>query len=183
MIIDYITNSVFKSRTYIVSEKNSNNVWVVDCGDVEPLLKNISGRNVLGLFLTHTHFDHIYGLSEFMKQYPTVPIYTNEYGKCALADDRLNMSRYHGQPIVIKGNNVVIVHEGDKIGPFSIIETPGHNPSCICIQNKDCLFTGDSYIPNITTVLNLPHCNKEQGHKSENRILEISSNKTIYPGH
>ena len=183
MKIDCITNSVFNSRTYIISESDSNNVWLVDCGDVELLLEKIAGRQILGLFLTHTHFDHIYGLPEFMKLKPSVPIYTNEYGKMALADDKLNLSRYHERPISIVSDNVVVVREGDNVGPFSIIETPGHSPSSICILTDDFLFTGDSYIPGVRTVVNLPKCDKTQALLSWNRIEKIKNTRKIYPGH
>lgn len=43
--IDYITNSIFNSRTYILSD-GSDKVWLVDCGDVEPLLSIVGSRNV-----------------------------------------------------------------------------------------------------------------------------------------
>ena len=36
--VDHITNSIFNSRTNILSEDGSEKVWLVDCGDVEPLL-------------------------------------------------------------------------------------------------------------------------------------------------
>lgn len=32
--VDYITNSKFNSRTYILSDEGSGKVWLVDCGDV-----------------------------------------------------------------------------------------------------------------------------------------------------
>ena len=37
--VSHIVNSVFTSRTYILSKEGENACWIVDCGDVEPLLE------------------------------------------------------------------------------------------------------------------------------------------------
>lgn len=37
--VDYFTNRVFNSRTYILSKEGSDEVWLVDCGDIDRLLE------------------------------------------------------------------------------------------------------------------------------------------------
>lgn len=182
MTIDYITNSIFNSRTYII-QKSTDQVWLIDCGDVDRVLEIIGDKTVSDVFLTHAHFDHIYGLPSLLNVFPNVRIYTNEWGKTALANDKLNMSRYHEQPVIVDGDNVMALHDGDMIDGVSIFETPGHNPSCICFQIENAFFTGDAHIPGITVVTNLPRGNKELAVESEKRILQLSEGKIIYPGH
>ena len=46
------------------------------------------------------------------------------------------------------------------------IATPGHNPSCLCFEVGEYLFTGDSYIPGTKVVTNLPGGNKELAKES-----------------
>lgn len=181
--IDYITNSVFNSRTYILSESDSEKVWLVDCGDVEPVLSLIANRRVEGVLLTHAHFDHIYGLPSLLEKFPDVVIYTNEWGKRALADDKLNMSRYHESPVKVNCSNVQVIGEGKKVCGFDVFETPGHSPSCLCYANDEVLFTGDAYIPGYHVVTNLPNCDKTLAEASVARILTLSVCKTICPGH
>ena len=90
--VDYITNSIFNSRTYILSD-GSDKVWLVDCGDVflndndddNDNLGRLMDSRVEGVLLTHAHFDHIYGLPSLLERFPDVAIYTNEWGKAALA--------------------------------------------------------------------------------------------------
>lgn len=178
--VSYIVNSVFSSRTYILSTEGSNDVWLVDCGDVDRLP---DGVNVEGVLLTHAHFDHIYGLPKLLELFPEVQIYTNEWGRKALADARLNMSKYHETTVVVDCANVQVIGEGDKVCGFDVIETPGHNPSSICYYNSEMIFTGDSYIPGYNVVVNLPHCDIVQTETSLSRILQISEGKTIFPGH
>ena len=187
MRVDYITNSIFNSRTYILSGEGSDGVWLVDCGDVEPMLANVAGRKIVGVLLTHAHFDHIYGLPELLKHFPEVPIYTNEWGKQALANDRWNMSRYHEQSVVVDNADIRILKEGDiiELGEenLEVIETPGHNPSCLCYISKDCIFTVDAHIPGTPVVTNLPKCDKALALASEQRIIQLAQGKKIYPGH
>ena len=180
--VGYITNSIFNSRTYILSD-GSDKVWLVDCGDVEPLLSIVDGRKVAGVLLTHAHFDHIYGLPSLLERFPDVAIYTNEWGKAALADAKLNMSLYHDSPITVDCSYVRVVGEGDKVCGFDVFETPEHNPSCLCYANRDMIFTGDAYIPGCKVVTNLPHCDKELAQSSVERILRLAEGKSVFPGH
>ena len=41
LIIDYITNSIFSSRTYWFTEKDSNLFWLVDCGDLDHVFHHL----------------------------------------------------------------------------------------------------------------------------------------------
>ena len=69
MQVSRLVNSFYTSNTYLISDAAGEGVWLVDCGDyasqVKPLL---DGRTVLGVFLTHTHSDHIYGLVDSLLQ-------------------------------------------------------------------------------------------------------------------
>ena len=56
---------------------------------------------MVGVILTHAHFDHIYGLPELLKQYPNCKIYTNESGRETLANAKKNMSFYHESPVTV----------------------------------------------------------------------------------
>ena len=189
MIDARVINSFFYSFTYILAEDGMNYMWLVDCGDVRPLLPILAGRTLNGILLTHAHFDHIYGLNELLKLFPKTLVYTNECGKDTLLDARKNMSLYHGTPYVFElPENIRIVNDGDVIelsdGLKAIVmATPGHHPSCLTYIIGDTIFTGDSYIPGIKVVTNLPKGNKKQAQESIDKILAMSEGRTICPGH
>lgn len=189
--IKEIVNSIFTSKTYILYKCGYSKAWLVDIGDVEPVVAFLEGNGltVEGVFLTHAHFDHIYGLPELVKRYPQCKVYVTEYAKEALASDKLNMSRYHETPITYEGDNIVIVHEGESMRLFNnepsieFYETPGHNPGCLTMVLGNMIFTGDAYIPGVGANTQLPHANKEQAQQSLERILKMAKGKTIYSGH
>ena len=83
---------------------------------------------------------------------------------------------------------VFVLREGDWVELFSGInlaamETPGHNPSCLCFAVDNCLFTGDSYIPGVKVVTNLPGSKKKLAQESVEKILRLGVGKKICPGH
>ena len=186
--IDYIGNSFFDSITWLLSVEESSWVWLVDCGDVEPVIKKIGGKNIAGVLLTHAHFDHIYGLPELLERYPDCKIYTNEIGRETLANVKLNMSLYHETPLTVEGPQICICGEGDDIELFEnisakVYETPGHHPSCLTFRVEDNLFTGDAFIPGIKVVTNLPKGDKKQAQVTLERIKTLAKGKKIRPGH
>ena len=92
MVIRQVVNSVFNSCSYIISHDGGS--WIVDCGDVDHILPCIEGR-VEGVLLTHAHFDHIFGLNNLLAIFPAIPVVTNQAGKNALLNEKLNFSKYH----------------------------------------------------------------------------------------
>lgn len=188
--VDFITNSIFNSRTYILSLKESDVVWLVDCGDTNRILERIGSKSVEGVVLTHTHSDHIYGLGLLMDRFPSVKVYTNTYGEKALKSAKLNLSHYHSEypDITIENHrNVRILKEGDTVRILgmkcSVYETPGHDPSCLAFLVDGNLFTGDAFIPGARVFTGFPHSNKDQAQQSFERINELSKNCRIMPGH
>ena len=186
MIIRQVINSVFNSCSYVVTQGQCS--WLVDCGDVDKILPLIEGR-LSGVLLTHTHFDHIYGLNPLLSVFPQVPIYTNEHGHVGLLSDKMNLSRYHENPFVLDSpDNIRVIENGTEIGIFGEVTaqavfTPGHSPSCVTWVVGDAVFTGDSYIPGIKTVTIFPHADKALVDQSEALILDLLKHRTIYPGH
>lgn len=188
--IHEITNSIFTSKTYLLYKEGEEKAWLVDIGDIAPVSEFVHHHHlsVEGVFLTHGHFDHIYGLNSLVEAFPQCKVYVTEYTKQALASDKLNMSRYHETPFTYSGD-CVVVKEGETISLYddepmmAFYETPGHNPGCLTMVLGDLIFTGDAYIPGVGANTKLPHANKELAQQSLERILKLAEGKTILSGH
>lgn len=186
-----ITNTIFTSKTYILSRSGEDKAWLVDIGDIEPVLEFLGKKHlrVAGVFLTHAHFDHIYGIEALIKHFPSCMIYCTDYARMALASERLNLSKYNGTPVSYTGKNCVVVHEGVKKilyngeAPLLFYETPGHNPGCLTMVLGNVIFTGDSYMPGVGTTTTLPYADKELAKQSMDRIIGLAEGKRILSGH
>ena len=186
MTVRQIVNSVYNSCSYVLTQDKQS--WLVDCGDVDQILPLVEGK-LQGVLLTHAHFDHIYGLNNLVSLFPGLTVYTIMAGFNGLLSDKLNFSRYYGDPFIFDSpDNVKLVRDGECISLFEGVEikavaTPGHSPGCVTWVTEDAIFTGDSYIPGVKTVANLPHSDKELALKSEALIRDMVENRLIYPGH
>lgn len=186
-----ITNTIFTSKTYILSKPGKDKAWLVDIGDIDPVLSYLEERHLFveGIFLTHAHFDHIYGLEALVDRFPECKVYVCEYAKQALASEKLNMSRYHGTPINYKRDNIVVIRDSKSMKLFDnepemvFYETPGHNPGCLTMVMGNMIFTGDAYIPEFGVNTRLPRADKEQAKVLLERIIRLAESKTVLSGH
>lgn len=195
MEVTRIQNSYFSSNTYILSISDSQDVWLVDCGDVKPILEWMEKHgktNVTGVFLTHSHFDHIYGLNDLLEKFPQTYVYVaNQIGKNALYDAKQNESKYAGMPFILAGDAKIrlLQNIGKNIVLWKGISgryypAKGHSQDSVCFEFGNYLFTGDSFIPNIRTVSKLKGGNRDEAKQTVIDIKEtFSGDIVICPGH
>lgn len=187
--VKQIVNQIFTSNTYVLFDDTYDYCWLIDIGDFDKVADAIPpGIEIKGVFLTHTHFDHTYGINALHKAYPNCRVYTADYGKTALYDEKKNFSKYHEAPFVYEGTDVVTLQDNEKVelypGLFiTAIATSGHCPSCLTYVLNDWIFTGDSYIPNVKVVTKLPNGDRLQAKQSIDKILQMAQGKNICPGH
>ena len=187
-----IVNSISSSNSFVLFTVFADDVWLVDCGDIEPILEwmHDNGKTLIkGVFITHSHYDHIYGLNNLLSIYPNLRIYTSLFGIAGLLSDKLNLSRYMESSFVCAvKSNIFEVSDNEKICLWNNVFleaffTPGHDKSCLVYRVDNSVFTGDSFIPGLKVVASFPNSNKEDAVISKSRILSLSKGCNLYPGH
>lgn len=188
MHVKRFENSIFSSNSYVVDTGLS--AFLIDIGDFEKILEYLEDEklSISALFITHTHYDHIYGIRKFLNHFPTTPIYTSEFGKVAFNNPKWNFSRYHEDEIAVVSDNIQILHAGDILNlsdcfTVNVIATPGHDSSCLSYIIGDNLFTGDSYIPGVKVIASFPKSNKVLASQWYLELESMSDRFNIYPGH
>jgi hydroxyacylglutathione hydrolase len=185
-----IINSVFASNTFVIYNKKYNKAWLIDIGDFDKIMSELSKDvDVSGVFITHYHHDHIFGINSLIQAFPNCNVYISENGVEGLYSDKVNLSYYYDEPIIFKGSEVNILRNCDRVLLFEdcfleAISTPGHNWSCMTYKMNNYLFTGDSFIPNTKVVTKLKGGDVDESRKSLIKIMKlISEDTTICPGH
>lgn len=182
--------SRFTSNTYLINQPTSKSVWLVDVGEIDAVIEHLNDDDsIKGLFLTHPHYDHIFCINELTAHYPDCMVYCSELCKEGLQSSKLNLSYYHEYPVEYQGENIVLLEENSTLSifdniPVEIIETPGHDWSCLTYKIDNFLFTGDSFIPDVKVVTKLRGGNKAANKESLKKISEhIHKDTIICPGH
>jgi len=190
MEIKKIICGVITNNNYILIK--GNDCLIVDLSDFESIDKVIeeSKLNVLGVLLTHTHWDHLLGVEKFVEKYK-VPVYLSSNRPNYIMDANFDYTikkygirtRFDIDKIEMK-----YLDEGkQKIGNFEffVIDTPGHTTCSIVyyFQTEKVMFTGDFLFKNTIGITNTQLSNKEQMKESLKKIKVYPSDVTVYPGH
>ena len=184
MEITCIQNELLQSATYLFDG------YLVDCGDSAKIINALDGKELKGIFLTHCHQDHIYGLEKVLTQFPHAKVYCSQKTWEGLKDDKLNLSYIIPEHSFCfrQDKNVVVLNEGchtiDGM-EVEVISTPGHSEDCLSFVINDKIFTGDSYIPFAKIFTKWPTSNKSLAFENEARLKEIAENRNlkVFPGH
>lgn len=179
----------FQSNVFVLEDNLTNQVWLIDAGYSGELIKYLSYRKILnGIFLTHSHFDHISGLNKILEIFPNTKVYSKASSLEYLSNSEKNLSMFHGRPVAYSGNivelnnhDIVNINDAESI---KVYETPGHHPTCLTYIWRRCIFTGDAFIPGKKVITNLPDGDKQLAQLSFYKIVSLGLNKKIIcPGH
>lgn len=179
-----IENDLLQSATYLFDG------YLVDCGDSEKIIEALGDRELKGVFLTHCHQDHIYGIEKVLNRYPHAKVYCSQKTFEGLHDDHLNLSYIIPEYsfCFTKDENVVILEEGKHTIDDMMVEvlsTSGHSEDCLSFIIEDNIFTGDSYIPFAKVFTKWPTSKKALALENEAKLKEIADtrNLKVFPGH
>ncbi len=182
MKIATIHNALLSSCSYFVGV---DVLILIDCGDNKAIIKQAEKSNIKAIFLTHCHYDHIYGLISVLNHI----VYCSKSTFQGPKDEDMNFSYIMPDyPFHFEYDDmVVIIGEGKYIINCVEIEavlTPRHSDDSMSYVIGNNMFTGDSYIPFAKVFTNWPRSNKEMANNSELRIKQLIQDRhlNVYPG-
>ncbi|MCM1503188.1 MAG: MBL fold metallo-hydrolase [Bacteroidales bacterium] len=106
------------------------------------------GLTVEKIMLTHTHFDHIYGVAELARLY-NVPVLMDP-AETAIIENEEHFCNMFGLRVPDTGFQATDIHDGDLVyageNTFEVLSTPGHTPGGVCFlcREEKVLFSGDT---------------------------------------
>ncbi|QEF94603.1 MBL fold metallo-hydrolase [Methanothermobacter sp. KEPCO-1] len=137
-----IEGTLFDSNIYILGDT------VVDTGtgmNPDNLMRRIRGAGVepgsiKHIVNTHCHFDHTGGNRLFNAD---IAIHSLDAEALREGNDEKTVAYMFSasmEPMEV----AVELGDGDFIGDFEVIHTPGHTPGCICLYDGRSLISGDT---------------------------------------
>ncbi len=111
------------------SQPTSNEAWIVDGGEAKPVIDFFQKNQLqlVGILLTHHHYDHTDGLAEIQATLGKVPIISNRRGPYP-----------HITHHVEEGDKVKVFEE-----TFEVLAVPGHCQEHLAFYHPQALFCGD----------------------------------------
>lgn len=157
MEIKTIITGALDENCYVLIKNNT--CLVVDPGDdFQKIKEAIGDHKILGVLITHSHFDHIGALRNFLTK-RSIKIFK----KSNLEEKDYTIGDF----------------------TFSCIYTPGHSKDSVTFYFKDdnSMFDGDFIFNDSIGRTDLPGGNDSEMKDSISKILTYNENITLYPGH
>lgn len=178
-----------QTNCYLAYDEISKDAYFFDCGgrNIEKLNSFIkeNSLNLKYIILTHGHGDHIEGLNLLAESYPNAKVYIGKEEKDFLYNAGLSLSEnIFGEQFVFKGEPIE-VSEGEMIGEFKTIDTPGHTIGSKCFYHKESniLISGDTLFRRSYGRYDLPTGNMDALFDSLYKLSKLPEETIVYSGH
>lgn len=168
---------------------DNKEAYLFDCGgeNLDRLITFIKTNEftLKYIVLTHGHGDHIGGLNKIVELYPDAEVYIGKEEVGFLTESELNLMIYITGSKFAYNGTYNTVKEGDKIGEFVVIDTPGHtigSKSFYCPESK-ILISGDTMFRRSYGRYDLPTSSGDMLFNSLKKLCELPADVRVYSGH
>ena len=177
-------HGVMEQNTYVLLKGKF--ALIIDAGaEIEEVKEVIGKRKVVGVMLTHLHFDHFWYVEKYVEEFDT-EAYVVEGYENKFSDAVLNGSYLIRQQIEKNVSKKRIKYYAKNLNlenfDVEVVNTPGHCEDCVCLLIEKNLFTGDTIFLDCIGRIDLKDSSKDQMIESLEKIEELDF-ETAFPGH
>lgn len=185
------TGGIAATNAYLIADEQSGQAVIFDAPDhtVAPLVDEAvkRGWDVVGLWLTHGHFDHLADHALVTKKFPNAKVLIHKLDEPRLQKPGSAMFplTFSIPPRDADGH----VTDGQKLQLGSmevqVFHTPGHSPGHVMYHfpKQSVLIGGDLIIGGSVGRTDLPDADYATLQKSIRRIMQLAPETQLLPGH
>ena len=182
-----------ETNCYLVWDDKTKKGIVIDPADDGVSISEeitTTGIELIGVVMTHGHFDHSLAALDLKLIY-NIPVYLNSKDKFLI--DRQSETVKHFLKIKIETPNIVKIDkdleeiEEIEIGEekLKVIKTPGHTPGSICLFNEEqkILFSGDTLFNGLRGRTDFKYGSTQKIFDSLRKLMELPEETDVLSGH
>lgn len=181
MEIRTLTLGMYQTNTYCIVQDNK--LIIIDPVSKADRIQSLIKENeiLVGICLTHGHFDHIGAVDDLVDLYHC-PVFIHNDDIDMTQDPDKNYSQT--KKIKLKSKLTPYTdHMNVQSIEFEVYHTPGHTKGSVCLRFGTHLFTGDTLFKGSIGRTDLFGGNAQEMKQSLRFIRSLNEDLTIYPGH
>ncbi len=193
MLILTNTGGVAMTNCFLIADETTKEAVLFDAPDhtTGPLLNQAAQRDlqVVGLWLTHGHFDHFADHENVRRRFPGAKILIHALDEPKAQHPEVQ-TRLFGLPFTIpplKADAHVVDDQKLRLGSFEVvvIHTPGHSPGHVAyyFPAEKVLVGGDLIIGGSVGRTDLPDSRHEDLEASIRRVMALPGETRLLGGH
>ncbi len=188
--IQYRALGAIGTNVYFLINQETRETLLVDPADnADYLLEQCRLRDyrLVGILLTHGHFDHIYAIPD-LKKAVDVPVYAYWEEEKLLGDAWMNRSQAWAESMTVKPDVLLQDHQELALAGFyiQVLHTPGHTAGSCCyyFPEEKVLISGDTLFRESYGRTDLDTGSQTAILQSlKERLFLLPDDVDVYPGH
>ena len=186
-IITYNDNDI-NANTYLII--NNDEAIIIDpANDLTMIKKELASIKLVGIFLTHGHYDHFRKLEETLSLNDNIKVYMHKDAISKLKDVDKSCAKFFGitEGLNIDEDKIIKVYDNEVINiiglDIKILALPGHTSCSVGYLISDNLFIGDVIFNYGIGRYDLPSSSYKDTINTLIKVSKLNQNLHIYPGH